>query len=152
MDIEETVRIKGEQAENNFRNGKSCAQADLLAFKEESGLDEQTLLKLGAPFGGGMGRMRHVCGAVAAAFMLSGIIKSDGSKENRERDYELVRSMAQDCIEENGSIICAELLKGIKYTGGAKPEHRDEEYYKRRPCPALCRSVAQIAARRLLGE
>lgn len=148
--IEQKIAEKGEIAENNFREGRSCCQAALLAFEEECGLDEETLLKLGAPFGGGTGRMRLTCGAATAAFMLAGLLKSDGSKENRSKDYELIRKIAAAFSEENGSLICAELLKGVKVTEGSLPEKRDEGYYARRPCPKLCRSAAEIAARFLL--
>lgn len=149
-DIESVIIEKGEIAENNFRNGKSCCQAVLLAFKDECGLNEETILKIGAPFGGGTGRMRLTCGAATAIFMLAGLLKSDGSKENRNRDYELIQKLAEEFKTENGSIICAELLKGVKITSGTTPEERDEGYYKRRPCPQICRVAAEIAARNLL--
>ncbi len=149
-DIESVIIEKGEIAENNFRNGKSCCQAVLLAFKDECGLNEETILKIGAPFGGGTGRMRLTCGAATAIFMLAGLLKSDGSKENRNRDYELIQKLAEEFKTENGSIICAELLKGIKITSGTTPEERDDGYYKRRPCPQICRVAAEIAARNLL--
>lgn len=149
-DIESVIIEKGEIAENNFRNGKSCCQAVLLAFKDECGLNEETILKIGAPFGGGTGRMRLTCGAATAIFMLAGLLKSDGSKENRNRDYELVQKLAEEFKTENGSIICAELLKGVKITSGTTPEERDDGYYKRRPCPQICRVAAKIAARNLL--
>jgi C_GCAxxG_C_C family probable redox protein len=149
-DIESVIIEKGEIAENNFRNGKSCCQAVLLAFKDECGLNEETILKIGAPFGGGTGRMRLTCGAATAIFMLAGLLKSDGSKENRNRDYELIQKLAEEFKTENGSIICAELLKGVKITSGTTPEERDDGYYKRRPCPQICRVAAEIAARNLL--
>ncbi|MCI9519043.1 MAG: C_GCAxxG_C_C family protein [Clostridia bacterium] len=149
-DIESVIIEKGEIAENNFRNGKSCCQAVLLAFKDECGLNEETILKIGAPFGGGTGRMRLTCGAATAIFMLAGLLKSDGSKENRNRDYELIQKLAEEFKTENGSIICAELLKGVKITSGTTPEERDDGYYKRRPCPQICRVAAKIAARNLL--
>lgn len=149
-DIESVIIEKGEIAENNFRNGKSCCQAVLLAFKDECGLNEEAILKIGAPFGGGTGRMRLTCGAATAIFMLAGLLKSDGSKENRNRDYELIQKLAEEFKTENGSIICAELLKGVKITSGTTPEERDDGYYKRRPCPQICRVAAKIAARNLL--
>lgn len=146
-DKEVFIKEKGEIAENNFRSGKSCCQAVLAAFKDECGLDEETILKIGAPFGGGTGRMRLTCGAATAVFMLAGLLKSDGSKENRNKDYELIQMLAEEFKKENGSIICAELLKGIKVTEGTAPEERNESYYKRRPCPQICRVAAEIAAR-----
>lgn len=149
MDREEFIAEKGRLAEEYFRTGKGCCQAVLLAFKDETGLDEETLTKLGAPFGGGIARMRHVCGAAMAMFMLSGLLKSKG---NRAEDYARTRALADEYAAENGSIICAELLKGIPVTSGTVPEKRDEGYYKRRPCPALCKSAASIVAKNLCGK
>lgn len=146
-ELERIAGLKAEKAENYFRSGYGCCQAVLLSFKDETGLDEETLVRLGAPFGGGIGRMRQVCGAALGAFMLSGLLKSKG---NRAEDYERVRDIAARYAEENGSIVCAELLKGVSVTKGSVPEERDEGYYKRRPCPKLCASAAKIAALTLL--
>lgn len=143
---ERYINEKQQRAENNFRAGKSCCQAVLAAFKEELDMDENTLMKLGAPFGGGTGRMRLTCGAATAVFMLAGLLKSDGSKEHRNRDYELVQKLAEELKRENGSIICAQLLKGVSVTSGTNPEERTEDYYKRRPCPRICGAAAKIAA------
>lgn len=149
MEFSDRAKEKGEKAEELFRSGHGCCQSVLLAFEKESGLTKEQLIKLGSPFGGGIGRMRSVCGASMGAFMLAGLIKGGG---DRAADYELVRKIAADSESANGSFICAELLKGVKTTPGAEPEKRDENYYKRRPCPALCRIAAQIAAKRLLDE
>ena len=146
-ELELIAKEKGEKAEMLFRSGYGCAQAVLLAFKDETGLDEGTLIRLGAPFGGGIGRMRQVCRAALGAFMLAGLLKSEG---NRAEDYARVRDIAERYAAENGSIICAELLKGVEVTKGSVPEERSEGYYKRRPCPKLCFSAAQIAALTLL--
>ena len=149
MDIETLAREKGERAEELFRSGYGCAQAVLLAFEKESGLNKEQLIKLGSPFGGGMGRMRLTCGAVTAAVMLSGLLCSNG---NRAEDYERVQSIAAELTKINGSIICAELLKGVSVTSGSAPEQRDNEYYKRRPCPKLCNIAAFVTARHCLCE
>ena len=147
MDTDDIIIAKGEEAEKNFRSGLGCCQSVLLAFKDELGMDEGTLKRLGAPFGGGIARMRHVCGAAMALFMLSGLLKSNG---DRAEDYARTRLLADEYASENGSVICAELLKGIPTTDGTTPEARDEGYYKRRPCASLCASAARIAAKHLL--
>ena len=76
--------------------------------------------------------------------------ESEGSKENRNRDYEVIQKLAEEVKTENGSIIWAEVLKGVKITSGTTAEERDDGYYKRRPCPQICRVAAEIAARNLL--
>ena len=47
-----------------FRQGYNCSQAVLGAFADELGLDGELAMRLSCSFGGGMGRMREVCGAV----------------------------------------------------------------------------------------
>ena len=63
-----------ELAKKNFESGCNCAQAVLLAFSDVTGLDEATAMKLAASFGGGMGKLREVCGALTGAFMSTGMI------------------------------------------------------------------------------
>ena len=134
-------------AEELFKNGCNCSQAVLLAFSDVTGLDEETSLKLASSFGGGMGRMREVCGAVSGALMVLGIKNgySDLSDADAKKEhYELVREFARRFKEENGSIICRELLEGVKVKEGTDPEKRTDEYYKKRPCSELCYTAAKI--------
>lgn len=134
-------------AEELFKNGCNCSQAVLLAFSDKTGLDEETSLKLASSFGGGMGRMREVCGAVSGALMVLGIVKgySDLSDANAKKEhYALVQEFARLFKEENGSIICRELLSGVNATEGGVPEERTETYYRKRPCSELCFTAAKI--------
>ena len=119
---------RGEQAEHNFREGYTCAQAVALAFCKDAGADEKTLLAATYPMGGGMGRMRLTCGAVTGGVTV------------------LVQEYARRCREKNGSIICAELLTGagIGAETSPVPEERGKEYYKKRPCPLLVKDAADI--------
>ena len=137
-----------EKARQLFLNGYNCAQSVLCAFEEEIGLDRTTLAKMASSFGGGMGRMREVCGAVSGALMAFGLINGysdpkdfDGKKEQ----YAFVQEFARRFREENGSIICRELLEGVQVKEGQEPEKRTDEYYKKRPCPELVYCAAQIA-------
>lgn len=142
---------KSEAAQANFRSGMNCCQAVLLAFEAESGLNRETLLRLGAPFGGGMGRLRQVCGALTGAFMLSGLLQSDG---DRAHEYTRVQRMAAAFEKENGSILCRELLQGKSVSPDTSPEPsaRTEQYYKKRPCVALTACAAKIVADALNEE
>ena len=136
-----------ELAKKNFESGCNCAQAVLLAFSEVTGLDESTAMKLSASFGGGMGKLREVCGAVSGMFMAAGMIYADGSvptQEAKAAHYERIRTLAARFKEENGSYICRELLEGVPVSKEAAPEERTEQYYKKRPCGELCAIAAQI--------
>ncbi len=141
------MSIHSEKAEKLFREGYNCAQAVLLAFSDITGLDDETAAKLSSSFGGGLGRMREVCGAVSGAAMVLGTVRgySDPKDINAKKEhYALVQEFARRFKEENGSIICRELLAGVKTVQGSDPEERTETYYKKRPCPELVRIAAEI--------
>lgn len=97
----------------NFKNGYNCAQAVLLAFSDELKIDEKTLALISSSFGGGMGRMREVCGAVSGMFMVAGLkygYSDPSAKQEKAELYALVQKLAAGFKEKNGSIICKELL------------------------------------------
>ncbi|MBE6985467.1 MAG: C_GCAxxG_C_C family protein [Ruminococcaceae bacterium] len=138
---------RGEIAKQNFSNGNNCAQATLLAFSDLTGLDEATAMKLASSFGGGMGRLREVCGAVSGMFMALGLIYGDSdvpTHENKVAHYQRVQELAARFKEKNGSIICRELLDGVQTTHGVEPEKRTDQYYTKRPCGELCACAAEI--------
>ncbi len=134
-------------AEQLFREGYNCAQAVAVAFCDVMGLDKETAARMASSFGGGLGRLREVCGAVSGAALVLGMVRgySDPTDpEAKKAHYRLVREFAQRFKEKNGSIICRELLSGIEVQSGGIPEQRTPEYYKRRPCPLLVRQAAEI--------
>ncbi len=136
-----------ELAKKNFESGCNCAQAVLLAFADQTGLDEATAMKLSASFGGGMGKLREVCGAVSGMFMAAGMIYADDhvpTQEAKAAHYEKIRALAARFKEENGSYICRELLEGVPVSKDTAPEERTEQYYKKRPCGELCAIAARI--------
>ena len=146
---------RAEQARQYFSQGYNCAQAVVLAFSDLTGLDKDTLLKLSAPFGGGMGRMREVCGTVSGMMMVAGLVFYDaGSASNKEKSalYAREQELAKRFRAENGSIICRELLAGVKTQPGPQAEERTPEYYKKRPCGELCACAAQILEDYLIKE
>jgi C_GCAxxG_C_C family probable redox protein len=55
--------------------GSNCSQAVLAVFERETGLDQDALLKIASPLGGGMGRLGGLCGALAGACIAHGLIK-----------------------------------------------------------------------------
>lgn len=144
-----------EKAEAYFRQGYNCAQSVLLAFGDMTGLDDETALRVSSSFGGGLGRLREVCGAVSGACMVLGLVKGYSDPDDREgkrAQYRLVQEFAERFREQNGSIVCRELLSGVQTVQGRDPEERTQSYYKKRPCPALCRCAAEIAEALLGGN
>ncbi len=145
-----------EKAENLFAEGYNCSQAVLLAFADECGLPNDVAARLTSSFGGGMGRLREVCGAVSGMFMVAGLCQGyDDPKAKTEKaaHYAKIQSLAADFAAENGSIICRELL-GLHQSGASVPipEARTEAYYKKRPCKALVGDAARIVATALLAK
>lgn len=140
-------KSRSDRAYENFLKGYNCTQAVTVAFAEELGLDEQTAAKLSCGFGGGMGRMREVCGTFSGVVMVLSQLYgySDPKDTATKKDlYEKIRALAAKFKEDNGSIICRELLGLDKAEESAAPEPRTAEYYKKRPCPELCRYAAKI--------
>ena len=141
-----------DKAGKNFTSGCNCAQSVLCAFSDVIGLDNKTAMKLASSFGGGMGRLREVCGAVSSMFMIAGILKGydiAGDDIGKTRQYQLVQDLANQFKEVHGSIICRELL-GIDGADKPIPSARTSEYYASRPCELFVRTAAKIIEKELL--
>lgn len=138
---------RAEMAEINFKSGLNCAQSVVLAFSDLTGMNREDLLRISAPFGGGVGRMREVCGTVSGMMMILGIVfynaKAPTIKEKSEL-YAREQELASRFRKINGSIICSDLLSGVTSDCSPKAEERTEEYYKKRPCSQLCADAAEI--------
>ena len=134
-----------ERAVDLFVEGYNCAQAVAAAFGDLTGLDEKTAAKMASCFGGGMGRMREVCGAVSGMLMVAGILYGyddpKATKEKREL-YAQVQAMAGQFREELGSIVCRDLLKNPP--SDPNPTPRTEQFYKDRPCARMVATAARI--------
>ncbi len=144
-----------EQAAATFEEGYTCAQSVFVTYADLFGMDRETALKLSSPMGGGMGRMREVCGVVSAMALLAGLKEGNtdpNNEEGKERIYLLTRQMADKFREQNGSIICRELLGIEGREESAKPSKRTKEYYMNRPCTRLVASAARIVEEMLLEE
>ena len=128
-----------------FLEGYNCAQAVAVAFTDLTGMDKKEAAKLAAPFGGGMGRMREVCGAVSGMFMVLGALygydNSDADSKKKEL-YKQVQDLAEQFRQENGSIICREILKNPP--SDPNPSPRTEEYYAKRPCARMVMTAAEL--------
>ncbi len=137
---------KREQAEALFVEGYNCAQAVLCAFEEETGLDHKTAMMLSSSFGGGMGRMREVCGAVSGMFMVAGLLygyHEHSPASAKAEHYALIRDLAEQFKAQTGSILCRDLLDKTSGIGG-DPSPRTPEYYKTRPCARMVGIAAEI--------
>ena len=155
FDLEERVA----KARRLFKEeGYNCCQAVVLAYNDLFDIDDKTAASLSSGFGGGMGRMREVCGSVSGMVMLAGLMSpaDDPSyKAGRTRNYALVQEVAGEFRNINGSIVCRELLglapAGSK-TESPEPSDRTAEYYRKRPCEELVGISARIIGQKLLDN
>ena len=166
-----TTEARGECAKANFLRGCNCAQAVLLAFSDVTGLDDALAMRLASSFGGGMGRMREVCGTVSASLMVLGLAhgydaNAPTEREDKAAHYARVQTFAQRFRTVHGSIICREILAnhvaGMKSTAPAEdaqitamqsdaptPTPRSAEYYRKRPCAEIAAEAARMLDRYL---
>ena len=149
------LEARVDRAVDYFMQGYGCCQSVVAAFADMYGLDEKLALKIAAGFGGGVGRMRMMCGAVSGIVMLVGL--EEGQTEGADREgkshcYKIVQQLLEESKQQNGSIICAEIL-GLngqeKAVNSYVASERTAEYYKSRPCVAKVESAARIFAEHL---
>ena len=147
--------MKRDLAESYFKKGYNCAQAVAMAYAEEIGLDKDNIAKAVSCFGGGMGRMREVCGAVSGMLFVYGNLKgySDpkATKEKMET-YAAVQELMGKFKNKNGSYICRELIGAQEASRNPMPAERTSEYYKKRPCVMLVGDAAEILEECLKAE
>lgn len=141
---------QGDAAYAWFLKGYNCSQSVVAAFTSQLGLTEEMALRLSAGFGAGIGRMREVCGAFCGVVTVLSMVYADpADPKDKSRMYALVQQAAEQYRTRNGgSIICRELLAkaGAAPAGGTAAEERTADYYKKRPCPELCRICADLCA------
>jgi C_GCAxxG_C_C family probable redox protein len=149
---EQELNQRVDRAVDYFMQGYGCCQSVVAAFSDLYGMDEAMALKVGAGFGGGVGRLRMMCGAVSGLVILAGLDcgQTDGSnREGKSECYKVVQELLEQFKQANGSIICAEILglKGYeKAVSSYEASPRTAEYYKTRPCAAKVESAARIFA------
>jgi C_GCAxxG_C_C family probable redox protein len=130
-----------------FEKGYNCAQSVFAAFCDETGMELDAALRLSSSFGGGMGRLREVCGAVSGMFMAAGMIygySDPADSDAKTEHYERIQHLAARFRGRNGTIICRELLELPEGPDSPVPEERTEAYYVRRPCGDLVLNAADI--------
>ncbi len=147
------IQQRQEKAEELFRNGFNCAQAVFAACADIYDIDETLALRLAASFGGGIGRMRQTCGAACGMFLLEGMRSGSTTPHDnigKMNNYAAVQALAEKFKQENGSLICAELLAQSASSTphpaeySPQPEERTEQYYKKRPCVEMVRTAVKI--------
>ena len=135
----------GLKAAELFRQGYNCAQAVAVAFCDVTGLEPDFAAKMASSFGGGMGRMREVCGAVSGMLMVLGLLygyDTPGDDAGKKLQYQAVQALSSQFREQTGSIICREILKNPP--SDPNPTPRTEAFYAKRPCARMCLVAGRI--------
>jgi len=158
---EQEIETRAQKAVELFKQGYNCSQAVFASCADIYGVeDEQLALRLSASFGGGIGRMRLVCGAASGMFMLAGLHNGSATPHDNQgkmANYAFVQQLAGDFKAKYGSLICAELL-GLAPKGSTmeflpaealrpKPEERTQQYYEKRPCSEMVAEAVRIFLR-----
>ena len=145
---DQEIQKRVERAKELFRQGFNCSQAVFAVCADIYGIEDEALaLRLAASFGGGIGRMRQTCGAACGMFLLAGLQNGSaipGDAEGKKNNYTLVQDLAAKFKNENGSLICAELLGIAPKPQTPTPEARTEAYYQKRPCVEMVASAVRI--------
>lgn len=130
-----------------FKKGYNCAQSVVAAFCDKLNIDFDTAIKLSSSFGGGMGRLREVCGAVSGMFIVAGLLYGYDNpidKNAKTAHYKLIQELAAEFKKANGSIVCRDLLGLNKGADSPVPDDRTKEYYLKRPCVQLVGMATEI--------
>lgn len=147
------IEQRAQKAQDLFKQGYNCSQAVFASCADIYGItDEQLALRLSASFGGGMGRMRLVCGAASGMFMLAGLQNGSSTPHDNEgkmKNYAFVQQLAGEFKGKYGSLICAELLGLAPKPEEPKPAERTQQYYEKRPCSEMVAESVRIYLRSL---
>ena len=150
---EQEIESRAQKAVELFKQGYNCSQAVFASCADIYGIkDENLALRLAASFGGGMGRMRLVCGAASGMFLLAGLHNGSATPHDNEgkmANYAFVQQLAGDFKGKYGSLICAELLGLAPRPQDPQPEARTQQYYEKRPCPEMIAESVRIYLRNL---
>ena len=145
---QQEIEQRVERAKELFHQGFNCSQSVFAACADLYGIeDEELALRLSASFGGGIGRMRQTCGAACGMFLLAGLENGSATAhdaEGKQQNYALVQNLAAKFKDENGSLICAEVLGIAPKPQDPTPEARTEAYYQKRPCADMVASAVRI--------
>ena len=135
----------GMKAAELFMEGYNCAQSVAVAFCDVTGLDPEFTARMISSFGGGMGRMREVCGAVSGMLMVAGLLygyEVPGDDTIKGEHYARVQELAGKFRTINGSVICRELLDNPP--SDPNPSPRTAQYYAQRPCVRMVMTAADL--------
>ncbi len=138
---------RAKKAKDLFVEGYTCSQSVLMAFADDIGLDQTLAAKISCGFGGGMGGLRSVCGAVTGMFMAANMLygfETPDNQQHKTQHYAGIRALAEQFTKSHQTLICEELLANLPGKLSQNPSVRDDEYYKIRPCALYVEDAVKI--------
>lgn len=135
------IEKKVARAVELHKRGYNCSQCVVMTFAEDLGLNADVAESMSAAFGGGVAKMKEVCGCVSAMAMLAGFVQGNKNQERKtdlEKTYDWTKSLVDEFRNECGEIICKR-LRGIE-AGNTKPI---------RPCRELISSAVRMVGRKI---
>lgn len=132
-----TAAERAELAVDLFEQGYNCAQSVVGAWLDQTEMDSDQAMRLASSFGGGMGRLREVCGALTGSFMVAGLMRGyavPGDDEEKGKHYTLIQEIAKEFEQKYKTILCRDLLELELKHDSPDPSARTAEYYAERPC------------------
>lgn len=149
------MSIHSDKAVELFKQGYNCSQAVFVAFLDEFNMDEETALKVSAGLGGGVGRLREVCGCVSGAAMIVGMLHGatvGADQDSKKETYRIIQQLAEEFKNQQGSVVCRDILKiRADQKESYVPDERTDEYYKKRPCVRTIECMAKIIDKQIFG-
>ena len=139
-----------EKALEIFKAEHNCSQTIVLTFSDMIDMDAVLLARMAQPLGGGVGRLRNICGAVSGMAMVLGALygrEPDPDQEGKKLVYSYVQECAAEFEKIYGTVICKDLLEIVEVKKDPVPQKRDEEYYATRPCARIVEDAAEILER-----
>lgn len=150
---DEQIEARAQRAVELFKQGYNCSQSVFAACADLYGVtDESLALRLSASFGGGIGRMRMVCGAASGMFLLAGLHNGSATPHDNDgkmANYAFVQNLAGQFKDKYGSLICAELLGLAPKPEEPRPAERTPQYYEKRPCSEMVAEAVRIYLRNI---
>lgn len=146
------IKERTKRAVDLFEQGYNCSQSVVMAYADRYDIDINTAAKLATSFGGGMGRLREVCGAVSGMFMVLGLeypFLDTNNKASKNENYKKVQETASEFKTAMGSIICADLLSQKREAQHYESADRTKEYYATRPCAKCVAKAAEITGKNI---
>ena len=138
---------RGTVAKELFENGYNCSQAIVLAFKDLLDIKEEDLKAISSSFGGGISRLREVCGCISGMAIVFGYLYGNYDVNNTDakaNHYKLIQKLSLEFKEKFNTYNCAELLNIKKEVSVPVPEKRSKEYYEARPCGKYIYYMAKL--------